>query len=76
MGTLFQEIKKRGRNPIVKKVTQGSNGKAAITSEMIAKKAYELYEKRGCRLGFELQDWEEAKKILEAGNEKKDTTGG
>jgi len=67
MESFGQQIKKNGKKPVVKKVVQGSNGKTVVTSEMIAKKAYELYEKRGCKQGFEVQDWLEAKKILEVG---------
>jgi len=67
MDSIFQEIKQKGRKPVVKKVAQGSNGKVSITSDMIAKKAYELYVKRGCKQGGDLQDWAEAKRILEAG---------
>ena len=67
MGTMDQGTKKSGRKSVVKKVAQGSGSKLPISSEMIAKKAYELYEKRGCQQGFELQDWNEAKRILEAG---------
>jgi len=32
--------------------------------EMIQKKAYELYEKRGCTSGNELADWFEAEKLV------------
>jgi len=73
MSLIVDEIKKRGRKSVVKKVAAKSGGKSPITSEMIAKKAYELYEKRGCQQGGELQDWNEAKRILEAEHEKKDT---
>ncbi len=31
---------------------------------LIAKKAYELYEKRGRKAGYALQDWIEAEKIV------------
>ncbi len=31
---------------------------------LIAKKAYELYEKRGRKAGYALQDWVEAEKIV------------
>ena len=51
----------------VKKTVSVPNNKKQVTHEMIAKKAYELYEKRGCLQGFESIDWFEAKKILEAG---------
>ncbi|MBX9659426.1 MAG: DUF2934 domain-containing protein [Nitrospiraceae bacterium] len=32
--------------------------------ERIAKKAYELWEQRGCREGLELQDWFDAEGIV------------
>lgn len=31
---------------------------------LIAKKSYELYEKRGRKSGYALQDWLEAEKII------------
>ena len=67
MATKAQEDKKSVRKSVVKKVVLKSGEKISISSEMIAKKAYELYEKRGCQPGFEVQDWMEAKRILEAG---------
>ena len=81
MDSKGQAAQKKGKKPAVKKVTPKTEVKKTITEtkkiitlEMIAKKAYELYEKRGCQPGFEAQDWFEAKKILEAGNEKKGAT--
>lgn len=35
-------------------------------SEMIRKKAYELYEKRGRKCGGSLSDWLEAERIVKA----------
>jgi len=67
METIVQQDKKIVKIPIIKKVAQRAEGKITVSSEMIAQKAYELYEKRGLKPGFELQDWLEAKKILEAG---------
>ena len=67
MDSIIKELKLKAKKPVVKKVAQGSNGKIVITKEMIAKKAYELYEKHGRKQGCELQDWNEAKRILEAG---------
>jgi hypothetical protein len=32
--------------------------------EQIQRKAYELYEKRGCRSGHDLEDWLEAEKAI------------
>ncbi|MBU0605196.1 MAG: DUF2934 domain-containing protein [Candidatus Omnitrophica bacterium] len=33
-------------------------------NSLIAKKSYELYEKRGRKSGYALQDWIEAEKIV------------
>ena len=33
--------------------------------EAIRKKAYELYEQRGCEPGHELEDWLEAKRLVD-----------
>ncbi len=52
-------------------VIQGK-GKAAAAKqkqccsreEQIQKKAYELYEKRGCQPGHEWEDWLEAERII------------
>lgn len=33
-------------------------------NSLIAKKSYELYEKRGRKSGYALQDWIEAEKII------------
>ena len=67
MVTMVQEVKKRGRKPVVKKVATELDDKIFISLEVIEKKAYELYEKRGCQHGCDQQDWFEAEKILEAG---------
>jgi hypothetical protein len=64
---MIQEVKKIVKKAVVKKVVSGSGGKSIITTEMIAKKAYELYEKRGGQNGSPEQDWLEAKKLLGAG---------
>ncbi|MBI5415413.1 MAG: DUF2934 domain-containing protein [Candidatus Omnitrophica bacterium] len=36
-----------------------------IYAQRVEKKAYELYEKRGCRHGCDWQDWFEAERIVE-----------
>ncbi len=33
-------------------------------NSLVAKKSYELYEKRGRKSGYALQDWLEAEKII------------
>ena len=67
MVTMVQEVKKRGIKLVVKKVAKESDDKIFISIETIEKKAYELYEKRGCQHGCDQQDWFEAEKILEVG---------
>jgi len=37
---------------------------SSSTNEMIRKKAYELYEKRGKKPGHSLDDWLEAERIV------------
>ncbi len=59
--------KKNGKKPVVNTGIKVSAVKVNISTDAIAKKAYELYEKRGRQPGFEHQDWIEARKILEAG---------
>ncbi len=41
-----------------------SSGGCAQKEEMIRKKAYEFYEKRGYQAGHALEDWLEAEKFL------------
>jgi len=35
--------------------------------EKVAKKAYELYQKRGCKAGRDKEDWYEAERLVRAG---------
>ncbi|MDP8211909.1 MAG: DUF2934 domain-containing protein [Candidatus Zapsychrus exili] len=61
MGRIASKIKKVAtsmtrRRTLVKK--------PQVTDEMIAQKAYELYESRGSNHGGDFDDWAEAKKIL------------
>lgn len=35
--------------------------------EKVAKKAYELYQKRGCKAGHDKEDWYEAERLVRAG---------
>ena len=71
MGVILDEVKKKVKKTLVKKVEKKEEVKAvnktAVSPEAIAKKAYELYEKRGYLNGFAEQDWIEAKRLLEAG---------
>jgi hypothetical protein len=40
------------------------DGGASVTEQDIARRAYELYEKRGCEHGYELDDWLQAERGL------------
>ena len=44
--------------------TRTGSSKGQDTSEMIRKKAYELYEKRGRKAGHSMNDWLEAERIV------------
>ena len=66
MESIVQVAKKNGKKLPVKKVSPVVSSKVVITDEMIAKKAYEIYEKNGSHLGHAEEDWLEAKRILEA----------
>jgi hypothetical protein len=64
MVTMVQEVKKRGRKPVVKKVAKESDDKISISLETIEKKAYQLFEQRGFQHGLDQQDWFEAERII------------
>jgi len=69
---MIQEVKKTVvKKTVVKKAAKEAVkevvSKFAFTQEMIEKKAYELYVKRGYQDGFAKDDWIEAKRLLEAG---------
>ena len=44
---------------------------AETINELVAKKAYELYEKRGGSHGNDIEDWLQAEKIVKAEMERK-----
>ena len=58
MATIVQEVKKRGRKPAANKVDQGGKDKFAVSAAEVERKAYELYEKRGCQHGYCKQAFE------------------
>ena len=64
MVTMVQEVKKRGRKPVVKKVAKEADDRISMSVEMIEKKAYELFEQRGFQHGLDQQDWFEAERII------------
>ncbi|MGB3941522.1 MAG: DUF2934 domain-containing protein [Candidatus Manganitrophaceae bacterium] len=63
------EIKKK-KNTLKAVPTESGVDNQAIY-EIIAKKAYELYEKRGGQHGHDLEDWVEAERLV-LSNEKAD----
>ncbi|MCC6758008.1 MAG: DUF2934 domain-containing protein [Candidatus Omnitrophica bacterium] len=54
-------------------VVKGKRGKAKAApvvdaqsfAERVEKKAYELYERRGCKIGQDWQNWFDAEKLVE-----------
>jgi len=63
--TLSDRIKKLAKK---KNKLQPGNGKpinAKIYAEMVEKKAYELYEKRGGENGNDWDDWFKAERLVE-----------
>jgi len=67
MENTLHEIKRKISKPTVKKIVKKKEERISISSELIAKKAYELFERRGFQHGYAEEDWLEAKRILEAG---------
>ena len=69
MANMVQEIKKEKKKPAVKKISKQSSTPAGNTFytyiQMVEKKAYDLYEKRGCEHGYDLEDWFEAERLVE-----------
>ena len=52
--------------------TDSASSKAPDSSsrecyEKVAKKAYELYQKRGCKAGHDKEDWYEAERLVRTG---------
>ena len=55
------------QRPFLKKASDQGKAKIdfATYAQMVEKKAYELYEKRGCINGYDREDWFEAEKCVE-----------
>jgi len=52
----------------------GSNAKRVSSEEfmqLVQQKAYELYEKRGCKQGNDLEDWLNAERLVKEDIERK-----
>lgn len=65
------KVKNTKAKKVTKKTTKKkvSSKKSIVNHEMmdmIAKKAYEYYEKRGCSHGEDLSDWSKAEKTIKA----------
>ncbi|MDD5496242.1 MAG: DUF2934 domain-containing protein [Candidatus Omnitrophica bacterium] len=50
--------------------TSGPSVSKGDLSKLIAKKAYELYEKRGRKSGHEMDDWLEAERLVKGKSSK------
>ena len=67
MGTAT-EVKKIVKNKSNGKADPAKSekpGDADIFAQRVEKKAYELFEKRGCQSGHDWEDWLEAERIVE-----------
>ncbi len=64
METMVREVKKNKKQPVKGKVTKESDNNYYTYIQMVEKKAYDLYQKRGYRHGRDLDDWFEAEKLV------------
>jgi hypothetical protein len=60
-------MRKRSKPGVVKSAPRPAFQDDGKRHEMIARKAYELYERRGCEPGHEFEDWLEAERQIAAG---------
>lgn len=63
MITMIRELKKK--KPVEKKAAKQPDNNFYTYIQMVEKKAYDLYEKRGCEHGRDQDDWFEAQKLVE-----------
>ena len=63
---MAREIKKILKESFGKKTVRAQENKETVSDDMIAKKAYELYQQRGSFDGHAENDWLEAKRLLGA----------
>ena len=60
-------VKSKGKETAVPaKIENVKLADANIFAQRVEKKAYDLYEKRGCQNGHDCDDWFEAEKLVEA----------
>ena len=57
----------KAREKVPKKPKGKAEQETESLHEMVAKKAYEIHEKRGKQHGSDLDDWLEAEKIIKQG---------
>jgi len=65
MITLAKAVKNDRRQAAVKKDAKQPDNNFYTYIQMVEKKAYELYEKRGCTHGRDMEDWFEALRLVE-----------
>jgi hypothetical protein len=67
IGTLnrVKEIVKTRRKPVVKNVVGKAGTDFNVYVQMVEKKAFELYEKRGFQHGHDMEDWFAAEELIE-----------
>ena len=62
----LKELSQKNRKQTCQsKPEAGQCVQANIFADRVEKKAYELFEKRGCQNGHDWEDWFEAQKIVE-----------
>ena len=66
MKTTRKGGKKMAKSSFKMTRTSSSNATKTDVQKLIEKKAYELYEKRGKKAGYAMNDWLEAERIIKA----------
>ncbi len=63
MATMVLELKKK--KPVAGKAAKKADNNFYTYTQMVEKKAYELFERRGCIHGRDRDDWYEAQRLIE-----------
>src|SRR3984893_6246127 len=61
-GTRMDGAVRKSRNNCVITIESSEDRHKQIIQSTVAKRAYQIFEKRGCRHGFDLEDWISAEK--------------
>jgi len=61
---LWNWLLKGGDDSFMLRAKKTTQEKMQGLNELIAKKAYELYEKNGCQQGNDVQNWIEAERLV------------